>query len=130
VIFEILNIRENTGNSTEKCNNILMSLLSHQKNPQLNQKQKILYHFGVKNLGIHLHVTSRHPQQLICHLLNSKLDQDESLINILRSRSVPIFIQCSEERKNEKCRSRSVFCPWCLHPQIKYETDIFFKKNS
>jgi hypothetical protein len=30
---------------------------------------------------IHLHVPSRHPQQLIYHLLKFKMDPDESLIN-------------------------------------------------
>jgi hypothetical protein len=40
-----------------------------------------VYHFWGKYLGIHLHAPSKHPQQLIWHLLNSKLVQDESLIN-------------------------------------------------
>ncbi len=36
--------------------------------PREHQKQKNCIIFGGKCLGIHLHVTFRHPQQLICHL--------------------------------------------------------------
>ncbi len=83
-----------------------MSLLNHQKNPLLlnstslvknsllnlgsirNKKFYII--FGGKCLGIHLHVPSRHPQQLIWHLLKFKLDQKEvSLISNILSKGSP-----------------------------------------